>query len=64
MDYKALKVGQRVKCPADRGDPAYYGTVVDVSQTVNFDLKAQPYVWVTVRHPRGSKHSWPSNRLG
>ena len=64
MNYKQLKVGQKVKCPADRGDTAYYGTVVSFSEMVNYNSQGTAYVWVTVRHPKGSTHSWPSNRLG
>lgn len=53
-------VGQIVRCPADRGDAGYQGTVVSVGEP----LPGKSYRWVEVQHPRGTKHVWPSNRLG
>ncbi|MBC7198096.1 MAG: hypothetical protein H5U32_02490 [Pseudomonas balearica] len=53
-------VGQIVRCPADRGDAGYQGTVTSVGEP----LPGKSYRWIEVRHPRGTKHVWPSNRLG
>ena len=67
---RQLKHGERVRCPADRGDPAYVGTVCDESELLAkaaagkvYSTKA-PYIWVAVRAPDGRKALWPSNRLG
>lgn len=56
--------GSMVSCPADRGDPAFMGRVLDVGQQVYQNCKGSPFVWVVVRNPRGNKAIWPSNRLG
>lgn len=53
-------VGQIVRCPSDRGDKPYTGTVTWVGEP----LQGKDYRWIEVRHPRGTKHVWPSNRLG
>lgn len=53
-----------VSCPPDRGDDGYTGRVMSVGDTVHHNHQGIPYRWVTVRHPRGSQHVWPSNRLG
>lgn len=47
-------------CPADRGDAGYQGTVTSVGEP----LPGKSYRWVEVQHPLGTKHVWPSNRLG
>lgn len=57
-------VGQRVRCPADRGQPGYQGVVVSADGCVHHNHFGEPYTWIEVRHPRGTKHVWPSNRLG
>ena len=54
---------ETVSCPPDRGDEGYQGRVMGVGETEHRSHKGDPYHWVTVRHPRGSKHLWPSNRL-
>jgi hypothetical protein len=65
---KALKAGQTVYCPADRGEPAYSGKV-QVDGT--WDYSAAPvqknatgveYIWVDVKG-NGRTSVWPSNRL-
>jgi hypothetical protein len=64
---KGLKVGDRVRCPPDRGDPAYIGKVTHLSADHGGTVYGtdQIYLWVTVEHPAGkSRHVWPSNRLG
>lgn len=61
----ALKVGDTVHCPADRGDRPYAGRVTHVAGGRCVSFNGTPYVWITVRHPNGlSSHVWPSNRLG
>ncbi len=58
------KVGTKVVCPPDRGTPRYVGTITHVGENVSYNMNGKAYVWVEVRHPCGSKHVWPSNRLG
>lgn len=58
-----LKVGDRVRCPADRGVPAFTGTVTHVSTQIN-EVGAVQYIWVEVQRPNSHKSVWPSNRLG
>ena len=40
-------VGQIVRCPADRGDAGYQGTVTSVGEP----LPGKSYRWVEVQHP-------------
>ena len=60
------KLGQFVKCPADRGDPPYKGQIVNIAPGIYTDLKGTRYQWVTVRHSTypNTAHVWPSHRLG
>lgn len=59
-----LQVGDKVKCPADRGNMAYTGQVLSVGTEVYKTMYEQPYVWVEVLDiNRRSKSLWPSNRL-
>lgn len=60
---QALKVGQYVSCPADRGEPGYRGRVEHVGQQANGPEHCR-YIWVTVRRPGAHASVWPSNRLG
>ena len=65
MQIDKIKVGITVHCPPDRGDAGYSGRVTHVTPgppLKNHD--GSEYVWVEVQHPRGTKHVWPSNRLG
>lgn len=55
--------GQTVNCPKDRGDDAYRGIVVSSGDVEQRSHRGEPFVWVTVRHPRGHSSVWPSNRL-
>ena len=59
-----LKIGQRVRCPADRGEPAHNGTVEYVGQQTATTHAGTLYVWVTVRRSDAHASVWPSNRLG
>lgn len=60
----ALKYGNRVTCPPDRGEPSYVGTVRHVGVEQNVSIAGAAYVWVTVQRTHGaSLHVWPSNRL-
>jgi hypothetical protein len=58
------KLNATVRVPADRGDKPYTGTVVHVGESVERNHANTPFVWTTVRHPSGTKHVWPSNRIG
>lgn len=58
----ALKPGDKVRCPADRGYVPFTGTVVQGSGEVYKSHNGTPYVWITVQG-LGSKSVWPSNRL-
>ena len=57
------KDGQAVSCPEDRGEAAYRGIVESSGETTQVSHQGHPFVWVTVRHPRGHACVWPSNRL-
>jgi len=63
---KQLKYGQQVHCPADRGEPAFVGTVtsegLDTAPVHKYpDLE---FIWIEVMRPGRHKSVWPSNRLG
>lgn len=60
---RKLTIGQRVYCPADRGDSAYGAVVRHVGDEVHINTMAVRYVWVTVTN-NGRSAVWPSNRLG
>lgn len=57
-----LKVGNSVRFPADRGDPAGYGKVEHIDPTVATSFNGTKYIWVVVRGPNAAA-TWPSNRL-
>lgn len=60
-----LVYGTRVHCPADRGDPAYDGTVRHIGTDVQTNIHGVKYVWVTVQSITGAQRGvWPSHRLG
>lgn len=63
MQIAQVRTNLTVKCPPDRGDAGYSGKVVHVDHTEHKNSQGSPYCWVTVQHPSGSKHVWPSNRL-
>lgn len=52
-----------VRCPADRGNEPYVGRITEVGSDIRHNHAGKPYVWTTVRHPSGTRHVWPSNRL-
>ena len=60
---QALKVGDRVKYPADRGEKAGEGVVTHVGESVYESHQDKEFIWVTVSAV-GKKSTWPSNRLG
>ena len=63
---RKLKYGQTVHCPADRGEPAYTGTVRSedcATCAAHLDNNAKQYIWIEVQGA-GKKSVWPSNRLG
>lgn len=65
-DAQKLKHGDRVVCPADRGEPSYTGAVSGELHRValiNTTANGDQYVWVSVKG-FGKKSVWPSNRLG
>jgi hypothetical protein len=55
---KSLKIGDKVRCPSDRGDSSYTGTVEQVGTDEGKD-----YIWITVRAPSGRASIWPTSRL-
>lgn len=65
---KALKAGQTVQCPPDRGESAYSGSVQvdgtwDYSEAkVHKNLVGVEFIWVMVKGA-GRTRMWPSNRL-
>lgn len=61
---RVFKVGDRVNCPPDRGQPGYTGTVEYVDTTENKAFSGSPYNWVNVRRDdTKTAHVWPSSRL-
>lgn len=61
-----LKQGDKVSCPADRGDKPFIGTVVssnlqDCGSAVDYQMNC--YIWVEVLGAGGRKSVWPSTRL-
>lgn len=76
-DAKRLKVGDKVWCPPEfdkagyggtTGGVGYSGTVEymppDLERATYLNIHDVAYIWVSVRHPKGTTHIWPSNRLG
>jgi hypothetical protein len=60
---QALKVGDKVKCPKDRGDKGYDGVVTFVGETVQTHPSVpEPFIWVTVQKA-ATRHTWSSNRI-
>lgn len=58
---KQLKVGDSVRYPADRGNPAGTGTVRHIAtDEQTHPLLPEPFLWVTLH---GAAGVWPSNRL-
>lgn len=62
-DALKLAVGARVKCPGDRGDAPYVGTVEHPGTSINTSITGAEYVWISVRRTGGPASVWPSNRL-
>lgn len=61
---RQFKVGDTVKCPADRGSPGYIGQITHVSTDQNTNIHGTPYYWVTVRTPyKNRSEVWPSHRI-
>jgi hypothetical protein len=61
---RRLTPGMKVRCPEDRDEPAYVGTVTQGAGETQEDLFGAEYAWVTVRDEvRGREAVWPSNRL-
>jgi len=65
---KSLKPGDSVYCPADRGEGAYKGTVIQ--DCVDCPTYRTPggveYIWIQVKgsgYLGTRKAVWPSNRL-
>lgn len=64
---KALRPGDFVRCPADRGDQPYKGKVLEdcSDHTVHTNYYGEQFIWVRVYNPTTRHHAvWPSNRLG
>jgi len=64
--HRMPKVGDYVKCPADRGDPAFYGTITHVTEKVETNIHGVKYVWCVVKAASHGCNGgvWPSHRLG
>ena len=62
---RKLKLGDRVWCPADRGNPAFTGTVDYLSGIeASHPSSNGPFLWVGVAASNGTRGGhWPSNRL-
>lgn len=62
---RKLAYGAKVRCPADRGEPGYSGTVADrncAHAQEQRNTQGVKFIWVTVRN--GTRSAvWPSNRL-
>lgn len=62
---RKLKLGDTVRCPSDRGAPAFIGKVSFIQpDLVNKNHVGEEYVWVNVSKNGKSAGVWPSNRLG
>lgn len=61
----ALKNGDIVRCPADRGAPGFTGKAVHAYKEKCRTKDGVDYVWVLVFDPAKHRSAvWPSNRLG
>jgi hypothetical protein len=60
---KQLVYGASVHCPADRGEPPYYGIVRHIGADVFKNIHGHEYIWVTVSKNGNTRHVWPSIRL-
>lgn len=65
MKPSEVREGMMVRVPEDRGEPSYIGRVINHRQDQpSHTIAGEEYIWVMVLHPKGTKHVWPSNRLG
>ena len=59
--------GDRVVCPAERGQPSFQAIVTHVSPVVHTNIYGRKYVWVTVKGygvpNHGHSSVWPDFRL-
>jgi hypothetical protein len=60
------KVGDTVRCPADRNDPPFTGRITHVGPNVIPKNMLHPaFVWCTVKRTYGESGGvWASHRLG
>ena len=58
---RELKIGDRVMCPADRGDPAYEGKVTTPGLST-YERNNIEFMWISVKGG-GKTGTWPSHRL-
>lgn len=56
----ALRVGQSIAYPPDRGSPGGHATVTRIGEIVSRNIHGTPFVWVNLK----GAGVWPSNRLG
>lgn len=59
---RKLQVGDTVRYPADRGDPAGSGKVTHVGGAEQTNQGGEIYQWISVKGPN-HESVWPSNRL-
>lgn len=57
-----FKEGRRVRCPEDRGQPAFTAKIEMVYPTMSEHM-GRPFAWVNVRTDDGRPSVWPSHRL-
>lgn len=61
---RALKLGQRISCPPDRGDQGYVGTVTYIGPEEHTNILGVKYRDVVVQDLNGKRKScWPSHRI-
>lgn len=63
---KIPKVGDVVRCPADRGDAPFWATISHVGPGVCTHMNGPRFLWCTVKRNSGAQGGgvWPSHRLG
>lgn len=61
---QALRVGDRVRYPADRGEAQGTGVVTHIARKVYRNICDIEFMWITVAYDHARQRSiWPSNRL-
>lgn len=58
------KIRDTVQAPSEWGNKPYVGVVAQVGEVVDRNRLGVRFLWTSVQHPSGSKHIWPSHRIG